>query len=166
MPFLRSRPQKTPKEVYFIPKSLPLPLPTITGPIKDTTSKNPCPPIFFLDHHSCNTTKALSTAKSVHKKGHHEPSSTSLWLFQSQNTGPKRLLIESTWHFLCYSVCRYRHIKFKKTNKSGFNSMSNNKDFSCNIGAHRLETPEKDGDLGVLVDHRMTMSCQCNAAME
>ncbi|CAM4701606.1 unnamed protein product [Lepidochelys kempii] len=40
----------------------------------------------------------------------------------------------------------------------------NNKNFSYKLGMHQLEVMEEEKDLGVLVDHRMTMSCQCDMA--
>ncbi|CAM5120564.1 unnamed protein product [Natator depressus] len=42
----------------------------------------------------------------------------------------------------------------------------NNKNFSYKLGMHQLEVTEEEKDLGVLVDHRMTMSRQCDMAMK
>ncbi|CAM5083137.1 unnamed protein product [Natator depressus] len=42
----------------------------------------------------------------------------------------------------------------------------NNKNFSYKMGTHQLEGMEEENDLGVLVDHRMTMSCQCVMAVK
>uniref|UniRef100_A0A8C3PDM1 Reverse transcriptase domain-containing protein n=1 Tax=Chrysemys picta bellii TaxID=8478 RepID=A0A8C3PDM1_CHRPI len=41
-----------------------------------------------------------------------------------------------------------------------------NKNFSYKLGTHRLEVTEEEKDLGVLVDHRMTVSRQCDVAMK
>ncbi|CAM5123271.1 unnamed protein product, partial [Eretmochelys imbricata] len=41
----------------------------------------------------------------------------------------------------------------------------NNKNFSCKLGMYQLEVTEEK-DLGVLVDHRMTMSRQCDMAVK
>ncbi|CAM5075408.1 unnamed protein product [Natator depressus] len=41
----------------------------------------------------------------------------------------------------------------------------NNKNFSYKLGTHQLEVTEEEKDLGVLVDHRMTMSRQCDMAV-
>ncbi|CAM5096139.1 unnamed protein product [Natator depressus] len=42
----------------------------------------------------------------------------------------------------------------------------NNKNFSYKLGMHQLEVMEEEKDLGVLVDHRITMSCQCDMAVK
>ncbi|CAM5153249.1 unnamed protein product [Eretmochelys imbricata] len=42
----------------------------------------------------------------------------------------------------------------------------NNKNFSYKLGTHQLEVTEEEKDLEVLVDHRMTMSCQCDMAVK
>ncbi|CAM4659406.1 unnamed protein product [Caretta caretta] len=42
----------------------------------------------------------------------------------------------------------------------------NNKNFSYKLGMHQLEVTEEEKDLGVLVDHRMTMSRQCDMAVK
>ncbi|CAM4609502.1 unnamed protein product [Lepidochelys olivacea] len=42
----------------------------------------------------------------------------------------------------------------------------NNKNFSYKLGTHQLEVTEEEKDLGVLVDHRMTMSQQCDTAVK
>ncbi|CAM5079432.1 unnamed protein product [Natator depressus] len=42
----------------------------------------------------------------------------------------------------------------------------NNKNFSYKLGTHQLEVKEEEKDLGVLVDQRMTMSCQCDMAVK
>ncbi|CAM5111507.1 unnamed protein product [Natator depressus] len=42
----------------------------------------------------------------------------------------------------------------------------NNKNFSYKLGTHQLEVMEEEKDLGVLVDHRMTMSRQCDMAVK
>ncbi|CAM5148275.1 unnamed protein product [Eretmochelys imbricata] len=41
-----------------------------------------------------------------------------------------------------------------------------NKNFSYKLGMHQLEVTEEEMDLGVLVDHWMTMSHQCDMAMK
>ncbi|CAM5107889.1 unnamed protein product [Eretmochelys imbricata] len=42
----------------------------------------------------------------------------------------------------------------------------NNKTFSYKLGTHQLEVTEEEKDLGVLVNHRMTMSRQCDMAVK
>ncbi|CAM4669521.1 unnamed protein product [Lepidochelys kempii] len=42
----------------------------------------------------------------------------------------------------------------------------NNKNFNYKLGTHQLEVTEEEKDLGVLVDHRMTMSRQCDMAVK
>ncbi|CAM4653200.1 unnamed protein product [Caretta caretta] len=42
----------------------------------------------------------------------------------------------------------------------------NNKNFCYKLGMHHLEVTEEEKDLGVLVDHRITMSCQCDMAVK
>ncbi|CAM4553252.1 unnamed protein product [Caretta caretta] len=42
----------------------------------------------------------------------------------------------------------------------------NNKNFSYKLGTHQSEVMEEEKDLGVLVDHRMTMSHQCDMAVK
>ncbi|CAM4715701.1 unnamed protein product [Lepidochelys kempii] len=42
----------------------------------------------------------------------------------------------------------------------------NNKNFCYKLGTHYLEVTEEEKNLGVLVDHRMTMSRQCDMALK
>ncbi|CAM5106476.1 unnamed protein product [Natator depressus] len=65
-------------------------------------------------------------------------------------------------------------VNWSNSNRMKFNSEKckvmhlgiNNKNFSYKLGMHQLEVTEEEEDLGVLVDHRMTMSCQCDMAMK
>ncbi|CAM4599933.1 unnamed protein product [Lepidochelys kempii] len=64
-------------------------------------------------------------------------------------------------------------VNWSNSNRMKFNSEKckvmhlgiNNKNFSYKLGTHQLEVTEEK-DLGVLVDHRMTMSCQCDMAVK
>ncbi|CAM4557273.1 unnamed protein product [Caretta caretta] len=63
-------------------------------------------------------------------------------------------------------------VNWSNSNRMKFNSEKckvmnlgiNNKNFSYKLGTHQLEVTEEEKDLGVLVDHRMTMSRQCDMA--
>ncbi|CAM5112173.1 unnamed protein product [Natator depressus] len=66
-------------------------------------------------------------------------------------------------------------VNWSNSNRMKFNSEKckvmhlgiNNKNFSYKLGMHQLEVmEEEEKDLGVLVDHRMTMSCQCDMAVK
>ncbi|CAM5144514.1 unnamed protein product [Natator depressus] len=65
-------------------------------------------------------------------------------------------------------------VNWSNSNKMKFNSEKckvmhlgiNNKNFSYKLGTHQLEVMEEEKDLGVLVDHRMTMSRQCDMAVK
>ncbi|CAM4592819.1 unnamed protein product [Lepidochelys olivacea] len=65
-------------------------------------------------------------------------------------------------------------VNWSNNNRMKFNSEKckvmhleiNNKNFSYKLGTHQLEVAEEEKDLGVLVDHRMTMSHQCDMAMK
>ncbi|CAM5109435.1 unnamed protein product [Eretmochelys imbricata] len=65
-------------------------------------------------------------------------------------------------------------VNWSNSNRMKFNSEKckvmhlgiNNKNFSYKLGTHQLEVTEEEKDLGVLVDHRMTMSRQCDMAMK
>ncbi|CAM5111945.1 unnamed protein product [Natator depressus] len=65
-------------------------------------------------------------------------------------------------------------VNWSNSNRMKFNSEKckvmhlgiNNKNFSYKLGTHQIEVTEEEKDLGVLVDHRMTMSCQCDMAMK
>ncbi|CAM5091879.1 unnamed protein product [Eretmochelys imbricata] len=65
-------------------------------------------------------------------------------------------------------------VNWSNRNRMKFNSEKckvmhlgiNNKNFSYKLGTHQLEVTEEEKDLGVLVDHRMTMSCQCDMAVK
>ncbi|CAM5076373.1 unnamed protein product [Eretmochelys imbricata] len=65
-------------------------------------------------------------------------------------------------------------VNWSNSNRMKFNSEKykdmhlgiNNKNFSYNLGTHQLEVTEEEKDLGVLVDHRMTMSRQCDIAVK
>ncbi|CAM4513742.1 unnamed protein product [Caretta caretta] len=65
-------------------------------------------------------------------------------------------------------------VNWSNRNRMKFNSEKckvmhlgiNNKNFSYKLGTHQLEVTEEEKDLGVLVDHRMTMSCQCDIAVK
>ncbi|CAM4586410.1 unnamed protein product [Caretta caretta] len=65
-------------------------------------------------------------------------------------------------------------VNWSNSNRMKFNSEKckvmhlgiNNKNFSYKLGTHQLEVTEEKKDLGVLVDHRMTMSRQCDMAMK
>ncbi|CAM4664161.1 unnamed protein product [Lepidochelys kempii] len=64
-------------------------------------------------------------------------------------------------------------VNWSNSNRIKFNSEKckvmhfriNNKNFSYKLGLHQLEVTEEEKDLGVLVDHRMTMSRQCDMAV-
>ncbi|CAM4605209.1 unnamed protein product [Lepidochelys olivacea] len=65
-------------------------------------------------------------------------------------------------------------VNWSNSNRMKFNSEKckvthlgiNNKKFSYKLGTHQLEVTEEEKDLGLLVDHRMTMSRQCDMAMK
>ncbi|CAM5150473.1 unnamed protein product [Natator depressus] len=65
-------------------------------------------------------------------------------------------------------------VNWSNRNRMKFNSEKckvmhlgiNNKNFSYKLGTHQLEVTEEEKDLGVLIDHRMTMSCQCDMAVK
>ncbi|CAM5151441.1 unnamed protein product [Natator depressus] len=65
-------------------------------------------------------------------------------------------------------------VNWSNSNSKKFNSEKckvmhlgiNNKNFSYKLGTHQLEVTEEEKDLGVLVDHRMTMSRQCDMAVK
>ncbi|CAM5174269.1 unnamed protein product [Natator depressus] len=65
-------------------------------------------------------------------------------------------------------------VNWSNSNRMKFNSEKckvmylgiNNKNFSYKLGTHQLEVTEEEKDLGVLVDHRMTMSHQYDMAMK
>ncbi|CAM4690211.1 unnamed protein product [Lepidochelys kempii] len=65
-------------------------------------------------------------------------------------------------------------VNWSNSNRMKFNSEKckvmhlgiNNKNFSYKLGTHQLEVTEEEKDLGVLFDHRITMSCQCDVAMK
>ncbi|CAM5139726.1 unnamed protein product [Natator depressus] len=65
-------------------------------------------------------------------------------------------------------------VNWSNSNRMKFNSETckvmhlgiNNKNFSYKLGTHQLEVTEEEKDLGVLIDHRMTMSRQCDVAMK
>ncbi|CAM4680127.1 unnamed protein product [Lepidochelys kempii] len=65
-------------------------------------------------------------------------------------------------------------VNWSNNNRMKFNSEKckvmhlgiNNKNFSYKLGTHQLEVTEEEKDLGVLVDHRMTMSRQCDVAVK
>ncbi|CAM5156864.1 unnamed protein product [Eretmochelys imbricata] len=65
-------------------------------------------------------------------------------------------------------------VNWSNSNRMKFNSEKckvlhlgiNNKNFNYKLGMHQLEVMEEEKDLGVLVDHRMTMSRQCDMAMK
>ncbi|CAM4380368.1 unnamed protein product [Caretta caretta] len=65
-------------------------------------------------------------------------------------------------------------VNWSNSNRMKFNSEKckdmhlgiNNKNFSYNLGTHQLEVTEEEKDLGVLIDHRMTMSRQCDMAVK
>ncbi|CAM5155546.1 unnamed protein product [Natator depressus] len=65
-------------------------------------------------------------------------------------------------------------VNWSNSNRMKFNSEKckvmhlgiNNKNFSYKLGMHQLEVTEEEKDLGVLVDHRMTMSHQCHIAVK
>uniref|UniRef100_A0A8C8RQ22 Reverse transcriptase domain-containing protein n=1 Tax=Pelusios castaneus TaxID=367368 RepID=A0A8C8RQ22_9SAUR len=56
-------------------------------------------------------------------------------------------------------------MKFKN-GKCKIMHLGTNKHFSYKLGTHQLEWTEEEKDLGVLVDHRMTMSRQCDVALK
>ncbi|CAM5166280.1 unnamed protein product [Natator depressus] len=65
-------------------------------------------------------------------------------------------------------------VNWSNSNRMKFNSEeckvirlgTNNKNFRYKLGTHQLEIMEEEKDLGVLVDHRMTMSHQCDMAVK
>ncbi|CAM5166439.1 unnamed protein product [Eretmochelys imbricata] len=65
-------------------------------------------------------------------------------------------------------------VNWSNSNRMKFNSEKckvmhlgmNNKNFCCKLGTHHLEVTEEEKDLGVLFDHRKTMSCQCDMAVK
>ncbi|CAM4697246.1 unnamed protein product [Lepidochelys kempii] len=65
-------------------------------------------------------------------------------------------------------------VNWSNSNRMKFNSEKckimhlgiNNKNFCCKLGTHHFEVTEEEKDLGVLVDHRMTMSRQCDMAVK
>ncbi|CAM4504902.1 unnamed protein product [Lepidochelys kempii] len=65
-------------------------------------------------------------------------------------------------------------VNWSNSNRMKFNSEKckvmhlgiNNKNFSYKLGTHQLEVTEEEKDLGVLVDHRITMSRQCDMAVK
>ncbi|CAM5130663.1 unnamed protein product [Natator depressus] len=65
-------------------------------------------------------------------------------------------------------------VNWSNSNRMKFNSEKcevmhlgiNNKNFSYKLWTHQLEVTEEEKDLGVLVDHRMTMSHQCDMAVK
>ncbi|CAM4552817.1 unnamed protein product [Caretta caretta] len=65
-------------------------------------------------------------------------------------------------------------VNWTNSNRMKFNSAKykvmhlgiNNKFFCYKLGTHQLEVREEEKDLGVLVDHRMTMSRQCDIAVK
>ncbi|CAM4560969.1 unnamed protein product [Lepidochelys olivacea] len=65
-------------------------------------------------------------------------------------------------------------VNWSNSNRMTFNSEKckvmhlgiNNKNFSYKLVTHQLEVTEEEMDLGVLVDHRMTMSCQRDMAVK
>ncbi|CAM4378502.1 unnamed protein product [Caretta caretta] len=65
-------------------------------------------------------------------------------------------------------------VNWSNSNRMKFNSEKckvmhlgiNNKNFSYKLRMHQLEVTEEEKDLGVLVDHRMTMSRQCDMAVK
>ncbi|CAM4429601.1 unnamed protein product [Caretta caretta] len=62
-------------------------------------------------------------------------------------------------------------VNWSNSNRMKFNSEKckvgiNNKNFSYKLGTHQLEVMEEEKVLGVLVDHRMTMSRQCDMAVK
>ncbi|CAM4522288.1 unnamed protein product [Lepidochelys olivacea] len=65
-------------------------------------------------------------------------------------------------------------VNWSNSNRMKFNSEKckvmhlgiNNKNFSYKLGTHQLEVTEEEKDLGVLVDHRMTMNHQCDIAVK
>ncbi|CAM4721271.1 unnamed protein product [Lepidochelys kempii] len=64
-------------------------------------------------------------------------------------------------------------VNWSNSNRMKFNNKCkvinlgiNNKNFSYKLGTHQLEVMEEEKDLGVLVDHRMTISRQCDMAMK
>ncbi|CAM5110844.1 unnamed protein product, partial [Natator depressus] len=65
-------------------------------------------------------------------------------------------------------------VNWNNSNRMKFNSEKckvmhlgiNNKKFCYKLGTQHLEVTEEENDLGVLVDHRMTMSHQCDMAVK
>ncbi|CAM5127154.1 unnamed protein product, partial [Natator depressus] len=66
------------------------------------------------------------------------------------------------------------HVNWSNSNRMKFNNEKckvmhlgiNNKNFCYKLGTHYLEVTEEEKDLRVLVDHRMTMSRQCDVAVK
>ncbi|CAM5122864.1 unnamed protein product [Eretmochelys imbricata] len=65
-------------------------------------------------------------------------------------------------------------VNWSNSNRMKFNTQKckvmhlgiNNKNFCYKLGTHQLEVTEEEKDLRVLVDHRMTMSHQCDMAVK
>uniref|UniRef100_A0A452IU09 Reverse transcriptase domain-containing protein n=1 Tax=Gopherus agassizii TaxID=38772 RepID=A0A452IU09_9SAUR len=57
-------------------------------------------------------------------------------------------------------------MKFKSEKCKVMHLGINNKNFSYKLETHQLEVTEEEKDLGVLVDHGMTMSRQCDMAIK
>ncbi|CAM4576074.1 unnamed protein product [Caretta caretta] len=65
-------------------------------------------------------------------------------------------------------------VNWSNSNRMKFNSEKckimnlgiNNKNFCYKLGTHHLEVTEEEKDLGILVDHRMSMSRQCDMAVK
>ncbi|CAM5165853.1 unnamed protein product, partial [Natator depressus] len=65
-------------------------------------------------------------------------------------------------------------VNWSNSNRMKFNSEKckvmqlgiNNKNFCYKLGTHHLKVTEEEKDLGVLIDHRMTMSHQCEMAVK
>ncbi|CAM5171235.1 unnamed protein product [Eretmochelys imbricata] len=66
------------------------------------------------------------------------------------------------------------HVNWSNSNRMKFNNEKckvmhlgiNNKNFCYKLGMHYVEVTEEEKDLRVLVDHRMTMSRQCDMAVK
>ncbi|CAM5083682.1 unnamed protein product [Natator depressus] len=65
-------------------------------------------------------------------------------------------------------------VNWSNSNRMKFNSEKckvmhlgiNKKNFCYKLGTHHLEVTEEEKDLGILIDHRMTMSHQCDMTMK
>lgn len=57
-------------------------------------------------------------------------------------------------------------LKFNSTNFKVMHLGSNKKNFCYKVGAYQLEAAEEERDLGVWVDRNVTMSHQCDAAVQ